>query len=89
MKFEWDRQKQTANLRKHGVEFADAVVVLDDPATLTVEDAHHDEQRFVSIGMDAFAQILVVVYTYREPDTIRIISARRADPSESRQYRGE
>ena len=86
MNFEWDPAKQRANLRKHAVEFADAVAVLRDPRAVTVEDQAQDEQRFVTIGMDAFGRILVVVYAYREPDIIRIISARKADASERNQY---
>jgi uncharacterized DUF497 family protein len=88
MQFEWDPHKQRTNLRKHGVEFADAVAVFRDPLGLTVEDCEHEEQRFVTIGMDAFGRTLVVVYAYRGADTIRLISARRADPSERKQYTG-
>jgi uncharacterized DUF497 family protein len=86
MHFDWDPAKQRANLRKHAVELADAVAVFHDPRALTVEDRAHDEQRFVAIGMDAFGRILVVAYVYREPDTIRIISARKADANERKQY---
>ena len=86
MHFEWDPAKQRANLRKHAVELGDAVAIFHDPRALTVEDRAHDEQRFVAIGMDAFGRILVVAYIYREPDTIRIISARKADASERKQY---
>lgn len=53
---------------------------------MTVEDRAHDEQRFVTIGRDAFGRILVVAYAYREPNTIRIISARKADAGERKQY---
>ena len=88
MQFEWDPHKQRANLRKHGIELADAVAVFRDPLALTVEDREYDEQRFVTIGADAFGRTLVVVYTYRGTDTVRLISARRADPSERKQYKG-
>ena len=86
MQVEWDESKRKANLRKHGVEFADAVSVLDDPRAITIEDCDHDEQRFVTLGIDAFGRLLVVVYACREPDAIRLISARPADPHERRQY---
>ncbi len=86
MRVEWDEPKRKANLRKHGVEFADAVNVLDDPRAITIEDRDHDEERFITLGMDAFGGLLVVVYAYREPDAIRIISARPAEPHERRQY---
>lgn len=88
MRFEWDDAKRRANLRKHGVEFADAVSVLDDPRAITVEDRDHDEQRFVTLGKDTFGRVLVVVYTYPQPEVIRIISARKAEPHERRQYEG-
>jgi uncharacterized DUF497 family protein len=88
MQFEWDPHKQRVNLRKHGVELADVVAVFRDPLALTVEDREHDEQRFVTIGTDGFGRTLVVVYAYRGTDTIRLISARRADPTERKQYTG-
>jgi uncharacterized protein len=73
-------------MRKHGIEFADAVSVLDDLSAITIEDRDHDEQRFITLGMDAFARLLVVVYTYRKPEAIRLISARPAEPQERCQY---
>lgn len=88
MKLEWDRRKQHENLCKHGVEFADAVAVLEDPGAITVEDTEHDEQRFVTLGMDAIGRVLVVVYSYPGPDRVRIISARKADRTECRHYSG-
>lgn len=69
----------------HGVSFADAVVVLSDELAITIEDSSHDEQRFVTLGMDALGRILVVVYTYHG-DRIRLISARKATASEREQY---
>jgi uncharacterized DUF497 family protein len=86
VRFEWDEAKRRANLRKHGIEFADAVSVFDDLRAMTIEDRDHDEQRFVTLGVDAFGRILVVVYTYPEQETIRLISARKAEPHERRQY---
>jgi len=46
MKIEWDPRKATTNLHKHGVDFADAVIALEDENALTIEDKDHDEQRF-------------------------------------------
>ncbi|MEW6079257.1 MAG: BrnT family toxin [Thermodesulfobacteriota bacterium] len=85
MDYEWDARKAQHNLKKHGVDFADAVSVFDDLNTITIEDACEQEQRFVSIGIDCFARILVVVYTWRG-DTIRIISARKATRKEQKHY---
>ena len=85
MKFEWDSWKAESNLEKHGVRFAEAVSVLEDDMAMTVPDEHADEPRLATIGMDAQARILVVVYTWRE-DVIRIISARKATGRERCQY---
>jgi uncharacterized DUF497 family protein len=62
------------------------VAVFRDPRALTVEDPAHDEQRFVTIGMVAFGRILVVAYSCREPETIRIVSVDKAHASELNQY---
>jgi len=87
MRYEWDPEKARINSHKHGIEFADAVSVFADDMALLIADDHPDEQRFVTIGMDAFGRILVVVHTWRG-DAIRIISARRATRRERRQYEG-
>ena len=83
--YEWDVQKARKNLQKHGVAFADAIAVLEDERAVTIDDDHPDEQRFITLGMDALGRILVVVYTYRAK-TIRIISARKATPREQQWY---
>ena len=82
---EWDADKATENLRKHGVDFADAATVLEDEAALTVPDDDPEEERWVTQGMDALGRILVVVFTWRD-DQVRLISARKATRSEWRQY---
>ena len=86
--FEWDRDKGRQNESKHGVSFADTFGVFEDPRALTVEDRRREEERYISIGMDGFARVLVVVYAWRG-ESIRIISARKANPSEVRQYESE
>ncbi|MDN5864517.1 MAG: BrnT family toxin [Gammaproteobacteria bacterium] len=84
--FEFDPAKAKANLKKHGVSFAHAEQALRDPLAVTIEDPEaNDEQRFVSLGMDALDRILVVVYTQRKGRT-RLISARKASSGEVRQY---
>ena len=83
MRFAWDPRKADANLRVHGVRFAEAVTVFEDAFALTQEDpAVGDEERFVSLGLSDEANLLVVVYAYREPDMIRVISAWKADKRE-------
>lgn len=86
--FEWDKSKAKVNKSKHGISFTDTFAVFEDPNALTLEDYQKDEQRYATIGMDAFGRILVVVYTWRE-DNIRIISARKAVRYEVRQYESE
>jgi uncharacterized DUF497 family protein len=83
--YEWDAKKAAANLRKHAVDFADAITVLEDEAALTTTDENPEEKRFATVGMDSLARVLVVVYTWRG-SAIRLISARKATPSERRQY---
>jgi uncharacterized DUF497 family protein len=83
--FEWDPSKAASNARKHGIQFADAVAVLEDEQALTVADESDAEQRWVTIGTDALGRMLVVVYTWRN-DNIRIMSARGATARESSLY---
>ena len=83
--FEWDKTKAWQNERKHGISFADTFGVFEDPNALTLEDFESDEERFVTVGMDGFGRVLVVVYTWRG-DRIRIISARKSTRSEVREY---
>ena len=85
---EWDKTKAKENKSKHGISFADTFAVFEDPNAVTLEDFQRGEQRYVTIGMDAFGRILVVVYTWRV-DNIRIISARKAVRYEVRQYESE
>jgi uncharacterized DUF497 family protein len=85
MAVEWDPAKARANLRKHGVHFADAVTPLEDARAISVRDETEDEERWITIGVDSLARILVVVYTWRD-EQIRLISARPATRSESPQY---
>jgi len=85
MAYQWDKDKAAANLRKHNVDFADAVTVFSDDLAITITDERFDEERFITIGMDAFGRVLVVVYTWRN-DEIRLISARKATRYEQQQY---
>ena len=86
MDFEWNAQKGRVNGRKHGIQFADAVHVLeDDNALTTSEHASDGEERWITLGVDALGRILVVVYTRRKT-IVRIISARPATPGERDRY---
>jgi len=87
VRYEWDPKKAEANQKDHGVRFADATSVFEDDFTLTREDPDVEgEQRFVALGMDATGALLVVVYTYREPDVIRLISAWKANKAQRTHY---
>jgi len=82
---EWDPKKYQTNLRKHGIAFADVFAVFEDPHALTCEDEEQEEERYITVGMDSFGRLLVVVYLWRG-DNIRVISARKANRTEFRQY---
>ncbi len=87
MKIDWDPQKAEENLQKHRVSFAEAATVLTDDFALTREDTDSiDEQRFVTLGMSATGDLLVVIFTHREPDVYRIIASWPAIKSQRKQY---
>jgi uncharacterized protein len=85
--FEWDEEKATTNLKKHGVGFDEATTVFGDSFSLTVHDPDHSagEQRYIDIGSSDKGRVLVVVYTERGVN-IRIISSRRATSLERELY---
>ena len=87
MRFEWDPPKAEANLRAHGVSFAEAATALQDDFALTREDPDEAEElRFVTLGLSDSGNLIVAVYTYREPDIIRLISAWKANKRQRVQY---
>lgn len=88
MKFEWDENKNQANIKKHGINFADAIYVFADPFTLNIPDDEHseDEERWIILGKNLQSTILLVVHTFRDGDAIRIISARKSTKNEQRIY---
>jgi uncharacterized DUF497 family protein len=88
--FEWDPNKAAANVRKHGVQFSEAVGVFSDDYAITIHDdeSEPEEQRFLTLGMGIKGRILVVVYCYSGAN-IRIISARTAGRPEREQYEAQ
>jgi uncharacterized DUF497 family protein len=87
VELEWDRRKQAANFKKHGIEFAHAFAVFTDPLAITIPDPDAEEERFMTTGADALGRVLSVIYTWRG-NAIRLISARRATRKERRKYEG-
>ena len=88
--FQWDPRKSRTNLAKHGVSFEEAKTAFFDDDALLIDDPDHsdDEDRFLLLGLSSQLRELVVSHCYRQNDgVIRIISARKAVPSERRQYR--
>ena len=89
MRFGWDPQKDASNRRKHGITFAQARSVFEDPLAVSVPDPDASEERWVTIGHAEHLGLVVVVHTYREAggvERMRIISARKATRRERRQY---
>lgn len=87
-RFEWDEQKARLNEEKHGVTFVEAATCFRDIFALESFDVHHsaDEDRFVLMGVSEKTRVIVVAFTLRDSETIRIISARQARRREQRQY---
>lgn len=87
MKFEWDSDKATASLNKHGVSCQEASTIFGDDLSLTDRDPAHstNEHRFITFGMSSENRILVVAHAERS-DKIRIISARPATRAERKFY---
>lgn len=89
--FAWDDQKAESNIAKHhGVTFEEAATAFDDPYARVIDDPDHsdEEERFILIGISLLGRVLVVPHCLRDGgSTIRIISARRAEGSEEKQYR--
>jgi uncharacterized DUF497 family protein len=87
MQFEWDRDKEKRNIKKHRISFDEAVTVFYDPLSATFSDPDHSigEHRFITIGFSSHGRLLVVSYTERGK-VIRIISARPATAPERKRH---
>lgn len=87
--FEWDPAKAAANLKKHGISFAEAKSVFADEQAKIIPDPDHseNEERFIILGLSLNLRLLVVCHCYRKKNNaIRIISARKATKPESCKY---
>ncbi len=86
IRFAWDKAKNVGNIRKHGIDFADVIDVFNHPVLSLLDDREDfSEERWVAIGWMQ-SLVGVVVYTERDGDLIRIISARKATTNEVRRY---
>lgn len=87
MNFEWDERKNKQNIRKHGIDFADAVAMFDHPMLVSLDTRkQYAEDRWIGIGL-LRATVAVVVYVeWEDEETIRILSARKATKHESKEY---
>jgi uncharacterized DUF497 family protein len=86
VQFEWDEGKNLANIRKHGIDFKDAIDVFNHPM-FAAPDLREDygEERWLALGW-MNAMMAVVVYVERSGPVIRIISARKATKREAKRY---
>jgi len=90
MNFEWDEKKNLLNIKKHGISFNLAARVFTDPLRKEDYDVKHNshgEDRTIAIGL-AESLLLFVCFTEPDMETIRIISARKANMHERRYYYG-
>lgn len=86
MRFEWDKEKNNANIRQHGLDFADAWEIFMSPMITGLDDRfEYGEDRWIAIGM-LQTNVVVVVFVERGEDTIRLISLRKALSYERKQY---
>lgn len=89
LEFSWDTEKDKTNHKKHGISFTEAQTVFHDENARLIDDPDHseEEERFILLGMSSKLRILIVCHCYRVEDTvIRIISARKANKKERKQY---
>jgi len=86
MRFEWDEEKNQANIQEHGLDFADASEMFTAPMLTGLDDREDDgEDRWIGLGM-LLSRIVVVVFTEHDKDAIRIISLRKALKHERDRY---
>jgi len=89
IRFDWDKRKEKANVKKHGISFDEALSVFYDENAIQYFDPDHsdDEDRFILLGISFKLKVLVVCHCFRESETvIRIIAVRKADGDEEHEY---
>jgi uncharacterized protein len=89
MEFEWDENKNFENIRKHGIDFNDVIEIFSGPMIVNIDDRFdYGEDRLVGAGFIK-SMIAIVVFIEKYADVIRIISARKANKYETRQFKEE
>ncbi len=89
MRFEWDGKKEKTNIKKHGISFDEASSAFYDENAIQFFDPDHSqgEDRFILLGISFKLRVLVVCHCFRTEETVvRIISARKADRGEEKEY---
>jgi hypothetical protein len=84
--FEWDKRKNTANIRNHGIDFLDAALIFENPTIEAVDDREdYGEVRYAALGLSG-EMVLHVVYTRLGENVVRMISARKANRDDAERY---
>ena len=88
IRFEWDPVKDSSNQKKHGISFSEAQTVFSDQFARLISDPDHskEEDRFILLGTSIDSKLLVVCHCIKTDESIRIISARKAEKSERKIY---
>ena len=88
VRFEWDPAKDSSNQKKHGISFVEAQTVFSDPFARMIADPDHsdEEDRFILLGTSIDSNLLVVCHCVKTDESIRIISARKAEKPERKIY---
>jgi hypothetical protein len=89
LQFEWDKRKEQANIKKHGVSFNEAQAVFYDENAIQFFDPDHseNEDHFILLGISFKLRVLVVCHCFLESErVVRIISARKANDDEQNEY---
>jgi len=90
MKFEWDEAKNRENVRRHGIDFADATEVFSHPMLTRLDDRRdYGEDRWVGIGLMKNTVAVVVYVEWVDEERVRFISARGALHHERKRYSEE
>ncbi len=86
MQFEWDESKNAINIRNHNIDFADVPGIFKNAMLIDYDDRYdYGEDRWIGLGL-LRSTVVVVVFTEPRKDTIRIISARKANRKEQEEY---